>query len=145
MSLPVIRVEGIKGLRRALREVDRTAPRELRKINKRVVEDIIIPPARERGSKTRTNLAGRPTRLGSRGVATIRPRVDQTRAAVQMGGPRAPHAFGHEWGAKRYRQFPPASKEGYILYPTIQERQDEILEAYAEAFEELIDRYLTEG
>lgn len=145
MTSPVVRVDGLKELRKALREIDRAAPRELRKANKEAVERVIIPRARKRAEETRTNLAGRPTRLGSRGVATIRPQVDQTRAAVVMGGPRAPYAVGHEWGAKRYRQFPPANRQGYILYPTVQEHREEIVRVYDELIGDVINEWFGSG
>lgn len=138
---PEIRVEGLKELQKALKQLEGAAPRELREANKAAAE-LVAARARERGQETRTNLKGNQTRLGSRGVASIRAKATQTGAAVVMGGPGIPYAFGHEWGARRYRQFPPSSKQGYILYPSVQELKPEIIEVYQKLLDELIGKHL---
>lgn len=138
-----VRVEGAKELIRAFRELDKAVPREVRAATKKLVEETVIPKARMRGQQVRTNLKGNPTRLGSRGVASIRPEVRQDRVAVVMGGARVPYAAGHEWGSKRYRQFPPSSKEGYILYPTVKEETRKFAEEYSKLMQQLIDKHLT--
>lgn len=138
-----VQVEGLRELRRALKQVEETLPRELRATNKRVVEQVVLPEARRRGQQTRLNVAGRETRLGSRGVATIRPVASQTSAGIAMGGARAPWAVGHEWGSTgRYPQFPArptgGPSPGFILYPVVREKQQEIVAAYTAAIEPLL-------
>lgn len=137
-----VRVDGAKELIRAFRELDKAIPREVRAATKKLVEETVIPKARMRGQQVRTNLKGNPTRLGSRGVASIRPEVRQDRVAVVMGGARVPYAGGHEWGSKRYRQFPPSTKDGYILYPTVKEEARKFAEEYGQLLQDLADRYL---
>lgn len=139
-----VRVEGLRELRRDLRRAGAEFPRELSRTNKRVVERIVVPEAQRRGRQTRTNLAGNPTRLGSRGVASIRALASATRAEVAMGGARIPYASGHEFGSGRYRQFPPKRREGYILLPAVEATHDEILDAYRAMLDELARRAFSE-
>lgn len=137
----VVKVQGLRELRKALKAAGDEMPKELRKTNKAVVERIIVPEAKRRGNASRTNLAGGTARLGSKGVATIKAQASQRSAAVTMGGARAPWAGGSEWGSGgRYRQFPARSEGGYILYPTVKEKRPEIVEAYTDALEELTGR-----
>ncbi len=138
----VVSVDGAKELARAFRALGKDVPKEVRRETKDLIERVIVPKARARGRQVRTNLAGRPTTLGSRGVASIRPEVRGTRLAVVMGGARVPYAHGHEWGARRYRQFPPSNKQGYILYPTVHEESRAFAEQYASLLQSLADRYV---
>lgn len=127
---------------RAFRQLGKEVPREVRSQTKDLIERVVIPKAKMRGMQTRANLKGNPTRLGSRGVASIRPEVRATQLAVVMGGARVRYAAGHEWGAKRYRQFPPSNKDGYILYPTVKEETKQFAEEYSKLMQQLIDKYL---
>jgi len=145
MPRGVVEVHGAKELARAFRSLGKEVPRAVRQETKELVERVVIPKARQRGLQRRSNLKGNPTRFGSRGVATIRPDVRPTTIAVVMGGPRAPYAAGHEWGAKRYRQFPPSSRDGYILYPTVKEEAERFAREYEQLLDTLIERYLSEA
>lgn len=139
-----IDVAGLRELRSELRKMD--MQRDLTETNRRVVNQIIVPKAQELGRRTRINLAGRPTRLGSRGVASIRGLATQTSATVAGGGARVPYFGGHEFGnTGRYRQFPPKTKGGYIIYGAIQETREEFIEAYWEALDGMVEGAFPEG
>lgn len=137
-----VEIYGHRQLMKAFRQLGAEVPKEIRRETKELVERIVVPRARERGQQTRANLKGNPTRLGSRGVATIRPEVRARDIAVVMGSARVPYAGGHEWGSKRYRQFPPASRSGYILYPTVKEAADEFARAYVKLVDEMAEKVL---
>lgn len=130
---------------KAFRQLSAEVPREIRRETKTLVERIVVPRAQERGRQARLNLKGNPTRLGSRGVATIRPEVRARDIAVVMGSAHVPYAGGHEWGSKRYRQFPPASRSGYILYPTVKEVAVEFARAYVQLVDEMAQKVLPKG
>lgn len=143
-----VRVEGLRELRSALRALDATLPRELRAVNKRVVEQVILPEARRRAQQTRTNIAGGPARLGSKGLATLRALATQGRAQVALGSARVPWAAGQEWGSTgknaKARMFPRAAEHGLILYPVVREKQAEIIDAYTEMLDKLTRRAFPE-
>ena len=131
-----IRVEGLRELRKALKELDPAWGKELQKTNKRAAA-LVVPTAQSRAGQVRTNLVGNPTRLGSRGIATIRPLASQSRAQIAMGGARAPWAGGHEWGSTRYRQFPPKTHEGNILWGAAKSHEEQIVEVYGDMLDDL--------
>lgn len=69
-----------------------------------------------------------------RAVAGIGKRATQRKAAITLNLRRFPYLMGREFGARRFKQFPPhRGRRGYFLYPTLRERTDEIVEFYAEA------------
>lgn len=140
-----VRIDGAKELMRAFRELGKEVPKEVRRETKDLVSSVIIPKARARGMQSRTDLKGNPTRLGSRGVASIRPEVRATSIAVVMGVARVPYAGGHERGSKHYRQFPPTNKDGYILLPTVREEARAFAEAYVKLLDTMIETYIKTG
>lgn len=136
-----VNVTGLKELRKAVKEAGDELPKEMRQTNKNVAERIIEPAAKERGRQSRRNLAGGRAALGSVGVASIRTLATQKSATIAMGGGRVPWAGGSEWGSGgAYRQFPPKNPEGYILYPTVKDKRDEVIEAYLEEMERFTGR-----
>lgn len=58
---------------------------------------------------------------------------------VAIGTARVPWAVGHEWGSKgRYRQFPPATQAGYILWSTAKRREGQIVDRMGDAVGEVL-------
>lgn len=137
-------VRGLRDLRSALRQVD--MQRDLSRANKQVVNVIVVPEARRRAQKSFTNLAGGTTRVGSRGVASIRGAATQTRAVIRAGGARVPWFQGVDWGSTgRYRQFPKKADEGRIVYPAIAAKHDEIIREYWIVIDDLASTAFPKG
>lgn len=138
MASAGVKVTGLREFQKAVRKVSPDMGPALRTELKAVAQNVVVPEAKRRGGASRGNLAGGSTRLGSRGVATIRALATQKSAAVALGKSSVPYTGGHEWGsAGRYRQFPPKSSEGYILFPSVKAKQPEILEAAGKAIEKV--------
>ncbi|HLI51920.1 MAG TPA: hypothetical protein VKU87_08990, partial [Thermomicrobiaceae bacterium] len=78
-------VQGLKELRKALKSVSSDLPKELRSVNKKIAESIVLPEARKRADESRTNVLGHATRLGSRGASTLRVLASQTSATIALG------------------------------------------------------------
>lgn len=132
-----VNVVGLRELRKALKELDPKWPKGLREVNKRAAE-VVVPEARTRASQVRTNVKGNPTRAGSAVVGSIRALASQTRAQVAMGGARLPHAGGFDWGSSgRFKQFPAANKEGYILWPAAKAKEEVIVAYYLKMLDDL--------
>lgn len=125
-----IQVTGLKELRRELKLLEGNFPRELQKTNKFVAESVIVPDARA-AAEARTN-----PRVGRAVVNSIRATATQTRSQVAVGGAKVPWALGHEFGGKRFKQFPRwrGNKQGsgYFLYPTVRAKMGEIVNTYDE-------------
>ena len=142
-----ITYDGIKKFQRELRQVGKEWPRELRKTNKAVAEETVLPEARRRAAESRPSAAGGTTRLGSRGERSLRAGAQQRKAFVKGGGARVPWFAGHEWGSSgQYGQFPQRSgvSPGFIIFPVIKERQTQIQETYMRMLDDLASRAFPE-
>ncbi len=132
-----IRVEGLRDLRAELRRADALWPRELGRANKEIVEELIVPGAKERMARVRP-------RAGHAVIDSIRGSAASTRAQVLAGGARVPHYFGKEFGSIRYKQFPPwrgnKGEAGYAIWPTIREKREEFIGRYLQMLRRLTDR-----
>lgn len=129
-----IQVTGLKELRRELKAVDATFPKQLQKANKKVAE-LVAEGTRSAFSAMRGS--------APKVAPTVKALAQQTRAQVRVGGGSgvgAEVAMGNLWGATRYPQFPPHVAGGYALYPTIAAKSDEIIEAYADEIDDLLQR-----
>lgn len=134
-----IRAEGLKELRSELRRVGPEMPKQLQQANKHVATVVVVPDAKK-------NAASRPhPRAGSAVEASIRATATQKSASVAIGGARAPHGPGHEFGSTQFRQFPKPAGSGYIVYKAIEDKGEEIYEAYVEAFDDLTSRAFPKG
>ena len=137
-------ISGLKDLRRELRRAG--IQKNLTRANKHAVNVVIVPEAKRRAARPFTNLAGGRTRVGSRGVASIRGTATQTKAFVKAGGARVPWFQGHEWGsAGRYRQFPPKAEKGRIVYLVVEDKQAEIIEVYWDVIDDVAKGPFPEG
>lgn len=136
-----VRIEGMREVRSALRKVDKDLPKTVRIINRHVGETVVLPDARRRARQPRTNLKGNPTNVGSAGVDSIRVLAQQRGAQIAAGGARVPYFGGHDWGSKgTYPQFPPKRKEGYILYPSVEENRAGIVHEYERQLGPFLDK-----
>lgn len=127
---------GLKELRNALKTLD--LQKSLTQANKRVVDEIVVPEARRLMSRPTTNLAGNVTRLGTRGVKTIKGSATQTKARIQAGSKRVPYYHGQDFGSTgRYRQFPRAVKGGRGLYKALETTHERMIAAWMEAIDEV--------
>ncbi len=124
MPQPPIRVEGLKPMVAALREVDAGAPKQMR-IALNGVANLLV-------SKTQPKF---PRRSGAAG-ASVKASSTRTAARVRMGGPRAPHApwldFGGRVGIRKSVSRPFISG-GRYLFPTLEAIEPEIVKAVQDA------------
>lgn len=133
----------LRDLRRELRRIG--LQRDLTAANRRAAE-VVVPIARKKAGGAWPNLAGGISRLGSAGIATIRPLASQSRAYVAAGSARVVWFGGVDWGSSgRYRQFPPRSEEGRILYPAIDEARAKIVDVYVDELDGLVSRAFPKG
>lgn len=136
-----IQITGLRELRRELKAVDDRFPKEIARLNKRLVNQLFVPDAKRRA-------AGRANpRPGHQVIDTIRGLGSQTRAQMALGRARVPWAVGHEFGSNQVRrtargghttQFPPRSPSkgrgnaGYFFYPSIYDNLPRAMDAYAD-------------
>lgn len=138
-----IRVEGLKELRRELRRLE--MHKDLQPVNKEAAE-VAASRARELGLRSFTNLAGGVSRLGSRGVASIRATATQSKGYVRGGKAGTPYYGGMDFGsAGRYRQFGPKKSEGRFIYLAIAEKGPEIVDLYEKRIDQLTSRAFPDG
>jgi hypothetical protein len=133
-----VKIEGLRELNKALKEIGPAFPREMRSANKEVA-----------GGVAKHALSNA---LGLGGVAahvagSIKPSAGVNSASVGIGGPTNPAAGGAEFGGGRRpttHQFKPwrgsGPGAGYFLYPAIREDADEIVADYMDALNNLIRR-----
>lgn len=131
-----MRVQGLVEVQRALRGLDEGAPKELRKANLDVAEWV--------AELTRGSYHMRES-VAHEVAESVRAQAEQRAAAIRIGGPSAPMAGGSEFGSSQYKQFPPwrgSSRDaGYSLFPTIRDRQREILERHERHVDDLIRKH----
>lgn len=132
MADVAVRGEGFRDFVRDLKQAGGQFPKQVRAAGMRAAQ-AIVPPARARFARGR----GKSPESGK----SLKAGATQTGAYVRGGGAGFPTFYGDEFGAVRYRQFPPwrgnGQDAGYSLYPTIRERQDETLGEYVEALTEI--------
>lgn len=120
-----IRVEGLSGLRKGLRDADRDFPKALTDAHKEVAQDIV--------GKAQPKMR---TKHGRVPKSTLRASGTTGGAFVKASGPTA---FGDEFGATKYPQFKPhAGTTGYAVYPTIRGEREAIMDRYADTVEQKI-------
>jgi hypothetical protein len=145
-----VRVTGLRDLARAMREIDKTLPRELGGANQKVAQHIV-----DEATETAQGLGP----LWARAAKSMKAARKQRIAAINFGGGRHPEAMGAEFGAGRnqlrnttrgvmegWNQFRPwrgsDTGAGYFLYPTIRREGDRIVELYAQVLDDLIAQHL---
>lgn len=125
--------EGLPELARALKEIDSSLVKELRKANKSVAT-FVAADARSAA----VALGG----VAAHVAPSVKPSAGATYAGVAMGGPGYPMAAGAEFGSYRFKQFQPwrgnGSDAGYFLYPAIRQDSDRIETEYKQAADAVI-------
>jgi hypothetical protein len=153
-----IQVTGLRELRRDLRRLDATLPRELAQINQRAAE-IVATEARRRAPRGPHQGGGRVAPI----VSSIKALRQQGRGVVAIGGVRSPHAVVTEFGGtiprrgshrgqvaqaqamhQSFRRFGGISvtrvrKQAYV-YPALDAKRDEVVNAYADMLDDLLRR-----
>lgn len=130
MTVGRVEVEGLKELRKALKQVDANFPKALQRANKRAAE---IVAARAR-SKV-------PVRSG-RAASTMRATATQTYGAVKFGGAKAPYAAWLDFGGRVGRNnsiVRPYRRSGRYVYPALAEVRPRVIDTYKQAIELLIE------
>ncbi|TXH55732.1 MAG: hypothetical protein E6Q97_08210 [Desulfurellales bacterium] len=150
---PEFKVEGLRDLRRDLRDGAGEVLEDLKKENRGLAEDVaerarqrVYPAVKGRSSRG-TVIRGRRSSKGTGLSATkgsIRASSSATESRVSLGGPSAPAALGHEFGGgarPQTRQFPPhRGRDGYFFYPSIREATEGLEERYGAILERVLSR-----
>lgn len=126
-----IRVEGLKEVRRDLKEAGDFEGSAALKAALAEAADHVVATARSRAS-TRQERAMASRLKASRSAAS---------SAVTLGG--KPYDLGTEFGAKRWPQFRDWRGNdlgaGYLLFPTIRDQEERILEPVAGALQKVLE------
>lgn len=136
-------IEGLRDFQRTLGEMESGLPTSLRSYNKLAAEEIV-----EAGKARAT------TPQANKAAESLRASRASTYVAVLLGDNRR-YAFarGAEWGARKYRQFPPwrgnqfmswGGGPGYFLHPAIREVGTRVVEEYWNSIRELWARAFPE-
>lgn len=129
MAAPVqIQAIGLKEIRRDFKQVgDKASGTALRKANKGAAELV--------AKGAQASAAG--SRMGHVAAGSIKPRATQSSASV-VAGQNVPWFAGHNFGSRRYGQFPPPRKPDYHLWSTVEREGNTIVEEYAKALDEVL-------
>lgn len=147
-----VEIRGLTEFQRALRQIDRSLPRELRKVNKSAAE-IVADAARTRAQ----SLGG----VAAKSAPSIKATAEQRRAKVALGGARYPFALGANFGALHdvprigpsgrqfagYNQFPQWGGNQFtggandrFLYWAISRKRDKFMGEYERLIDAFVDR-----
>jgi hypothetical protein len=131
-----IRVEGLRELSRALKEIGPDLQAELRTTNRGVAE---------REASNAVSAANSIGGVAAKTAPSIRATAGVRSAGVGFGGAAAPYGAGAEFGGGRRpttRQFKEwrgsGPDAGYFVYPTIRRDADAILDDYVDAVNDVI-------
>lgn len=101
-----------------------------------------LPDAIEKADATTAEEAAEGARLRAAGMGSVQGHVASgitaQRSTITLNVNQQPAILGAEFGASRFRQFPPwkGSDDGYMLHPELND--DELIERYAEMVEDEI-------
>ena len=126
-----IRVEGLRELRSELKAIDSKLPKEIQRAAKEAAEAV--------ADRVRADFSGRPG-VAPKVAPSVKALATQRSASVRVGGDAYPYAMGSTFGSVRFKQFPPARKDGYSLFPTIKAMRDEIVDRFADAIDDVMRR-----
>lgn len=125
-----IKVEGLADVNRALRKLDKDAPKGLRTANNEAA-DLLV-------SRTIPKIP----RVTGRAAKSVRAQSTRTSARVSIGGPRAPHMPWLDFGGEGRRPGRPAArpfiKQGRYIFPTLAENEDEIGRTLVRALDQVV-------
>lgn len=141
-----LRVEGMEELRKGLRNISPQLGKELGKANKEIGVEVVgwsdrrLSAMRSRyGAYAMRRLKVKGSANQRRVIVTVKPGM------AERGGKRHP-VFG-EWmpqSAFKKRVWPEPRREGYLVRPTVAEREPEIADLYIEAVGGLARRVIGE-
>jgi septal ring factor EnvC (AmiA/AmiB activator) len=132
-----VEVRGLDQFRKELRQLDPALGRELGKANKRAAE-VVASAARAKAMAT----GG----VARKAAPDIKTAAAQRAAKLVLDASRNGYAIGAFTGAKRWPQFKPwqgpeiEEGKGIAVGPAIVETEDEFLNAYGDALEQLAAR-----
>jgi hypothetical protein len=112
-----IQIDGLKDVQKALKAVDKTAPKALR-VGLNEVAGFVIKKA----------LTLVPSRTGA-ARRSWKARSTRTESRISYGGPKAPYMPWLDWGGRtgrKKRTVRPFMKEGRYLYPTVKKHRTDI-------------------
>lgn len=132
-----VKIDGLRELNRALRQIGPDARQGLRDASRKVSELV----ARDAQAAAYT-LGG----VAAHVAPSIKSRAAASgSASVAIGGARYPMAGGAEFGALKYKQFKPwrgnSTDAGYFLYPSIRRDADRIASEYMSALDGIIEEF----
>lgn len=129
-------IQGLKEFQLALKNLGGSLPKSLREYNIKAATDIV---ERARGNAD--------TPQQRKAAESLRASKSSSYVAVLLGNNgRYAFARGAEWGARKYKQFPPwrgnqwrswEGGPGYFLHPAIREVGQTVLEKYWESIRAL--------
>ena len=126
-----IEVQGLRELRRALKDAEGRSPKELQRANKRAAE-IVAREAQHRAPRGPHQGGGRVQPI----TASIRAQATTGKAFVAFGGNRSPHAPPYEFGGTLKRHASSTRtrvQKRPFVYPAIEAEMDHVLEQYERA------------
>jgi hypothetical protein len=128
-----VKVEGLRELSKALRDVDKTLPKEIQRAAKTAAEAV--------ADKTRASFASR-AGVAPKVAPSVKALATQRAAYVRIGGPAYPYALGSNFGSVRFKQFPMFAGHGddYSLYRTIRAERDAITDTFGDALDAAMRR-----
>lgn len=141
-----IQVEGLSEFRRELKKMMSDHPKAMNEANHEVAQLVVDRSQTKASSTSITNVAG--NRVGpsafERLAGTMSAGKAATKSSVRFGGAGVPDAQGWEFGAAAHRQFGPwrgsGGDAGYVVFPTIRESREDIVEIYGDKLEDLAAR-----
>lgn len=137
MSLD-IKVEGLRELQKALRQMSDQTPKAIQAAHKSVAGIVVAAAKRNASGST---LGDRIRAVGTTRTAAVRflghrPRGPSrtTDALLQEFGGRAP-LFGNR---NHWHEVKPRRKSGYFIYPAIRDTRQQVMDAYLEELDRAI-------
>jgi hypothetical protein len=132
-----IQVRGLDQFRKELRQLEKSFGKELGQVNKRAAE-VVATAARAKAVAT----GG----VAAKAAPDIKTAAQQRAAKLVLDATRHGYAIGAFTGSKKYAQFKPwqgpeiEEGKGYAVGPAIVETEDEFLDVYGNALEDLARR-----
>lgn len=131
-----VNVEGLAELRRALKAISATAPKELSAAGKEVAQFVAAD-----AQSAAQGLGG----VAAKVAPSIRAAAAAGGGAIALGGSAYPMAAGAEFGGRgrpTTQQFQPhLGRTGYFVYPTIRRDADRIESEFSDALDDLMRKY----
>ena len=132
-----VKVEGLRELNRALRQLGPDARAGLKEASRKASE-LVAADAKAAAYTIGGVAAHVAPSIKSRAAAA-------GSASVAIGGARFPMAGGAEFGSLKFMLFKPwrgnGATAGYFLYPTIRQDADRIATEYTEALDKIVEEF----